>query len=261
MYLFILSAVLLFLYMNIAFIVSLIKKNNGFADVFYGGGFLLIALISYAYSWYSTLSFIVLLFTALWAIRLIVRIYLRNKNKEEDYRYKKWREEWGKNVLIRSYLQIYISQGIVIYIISLPIILLALYSAFGYFYILLIFGVLGWIIGFLFEFIGDLQLDRFIKNPENKGKLLTTGLWKYTRHPNYFGESLVWWSVAVFTLGGIYNNLGIISLVVFVSPILITYTLLKYSGIPMLEKKSKEKPGWEEYSKKTNAFIPWFPKK
>lgn len=261
MNLFILSAVLLFIYMNTAFIVALVKKNNGYADVFYGGGFLLIALASYLYSLHSSLSLIILLFVAIWAIRLIVRIYLRNRNKDEDYRYKKMRDDWGKNVVKRSYFQIYIAQGIVIYIISLPIIFLSVYSGSVQNYFLIILGIIGWIIGFLFEFFADLQLDRFIKDPKNKGKLLTSGLWKYSRHPNYFGEALVWWSIAVFVLGGIYSNLGFLSLLIFISPILITYTLLKYSGVPMLEKKSSKKPGWEEYAKKTSVFIPWFPKK
>jgi len=90
---------------------------------------------------------------------------------------------------------------------------------------------------------------------------MTKGLWKYSRHPNYFGESLVWWSIAIFTLGGVYFNLGLISLIIFVSPILITYTLLRYSGVPMLEKKAQEKPGWDEYKRKTSVFIPFPPKK
>ena len=260
MNLFIVSAIFLFIYMNVAFVVSLVKKNNGFADVFYGGGFLLIALISYLYSRYNSSSFILLLLVAMWAIRLIVRIYLRNRNKDEDYRYKKMRDNWGKNVVVRSYLQIYISQGIVIYIVALPIIFLAAFNNLSNIFIFLIIGILGWLIGFLFEFIADLQLDRFIKNPENKGQLLTTGLWKYSRHPNYFGEALIWWSVAVFVLGGIYFNLGLMSLVIFVSPILITYTLLRYSGVPMLEKKAQEKPGWDEYKRKTSVFIPLPPK-
>jgi len=261
MNLFLISAFFLFFYMNIAFISSIYKKDNSIADIFYGGGFILISIISFYLSVNKSISFVLMLLVVLWGSRLIIRIFLRNYRKPEDYRYKKWREEWGKNFLLRSYLQIYISQGIVIYIISLPIIFLANFALSPYSIILISLGIIGWVIGFLFESIADLELDKFIKNPKNKGKLLTTGLWKYSRHPNYFGESLIWWSIAIFVIGGIIFNLGLISIIILISPLLITYTLLKYSGIPMLEKKAKKKPGWDEYKKKTSAFIPWFPKK
>ena len=258
---FLYSIISLFLYMNIAFIVSLIRRDNSTADIFYGGGFIVIALISYLFTSYKPLSFIMLLLVLTWGARLAVRIAFRNHGKPEDYRYKEYRDNWDKYFLIRSYLQIYISQGIVIYLVSAPIIFLGVFGTFLFNLPIIIIGVFLWLIGFLFESIGDFQLDKFIKNPNNKGKLLTSGLWRYSRHPNYFGESLMWWAIAIFSIGGIYSMFGFRSLIVLISPVLITYTLLKYSGVPMLEKKSKEKPGWDEYAKKTNMFFPWFPKK
>jgi steroid 5-alpha reductase family enzyme len=251
----------LFIYMNIAFLVSIIKKDNGTADIFYGGGFIVIAILSFILTDAKTVAFILTLLISIWGIRLMTRIFLRNRKKSEDYRYKKYREEWKGNFILRSYLQIYMAQGLVIYIVSLPTIFLANFALAPYNLILMTIGIVGWLIGFLFETIADLQLDKFIKKPKNKGKLLTQGLWKYSRHPNYFGESLIWWSVAVFALGAIYSYLDISSFLILLSPILITYTLLNYSGIPMLEKKSKEKEGWGEYKRKTSSFIPWFPKK
>jgi steroid 5-alpha reductase family enzyme len=115
-------------------------------------------------------------------------------------------------------------------------------------------GALLWSIGFLVESIGDLQLTYFKSDPSNRGKILTTGLWKYTRHPNYFGEAVLWWGYFVIALAA-----G--SWWTILAPILMTYLLLKVSGVAMLEKAMKNKPGYEKYMRTTNAFIPWFPKK
>lgn len=257
---FLYTSIFLFIYMNFAFIISLIRRDNGTADIFYGGGFIVVSLITYFLTSYKPLSFILMLLIFVWGVRLAIRIALRNHGKPEDYRYKKYRNEWGRFFILRSYLQIYLLQGIVIYLISFPIIFLGIFGSFLFFLPLLVLGIFLWTLGFLFETFADLQLDKFIKKPNNKGQLLTGGLWKYSRHPNYFGESLMWWAIAIFTIGGIYYTFGIRSLIVLISPVLITYTLLKYSGIPMLEKKSQEKQGWKEYKRKTSAFIPWFPK-
>ena len=255
------TLVSLFIYMNISFVISLIRRDNCTADIFYGGGFIVIALITYFLTSYKPLSFILMLLIFVWGIRLAVRIAFRNHGKPEDYRYKKYRNEWGKFFIPRSYLQIYLLQGFVIYLVSFPIIFLGIFGSFLYFLPLLILAIILWTIGFLFESIADLELDKFIKNPNNKGRLLTSGLWRYSRHPNYFGESLMWWAIAIFTIGGIYYTFGLRSLIVLISPVLITYTLLKYSGVPMLEKKAQEKHGWVDYKSKTNMFFPWFPKK
>jgi steroid 5-alpha reductase family enzyme len=118
-----------------------------------------------------------------------------------------------------------------------------------------IIGAAVWIIGYLFESIGDLQMMNFKKDPANKGKIITSGVWKYTRHPNYFGESAMWWGIFLIVVN-IANGLwGIIS------PATITFLLLFVSGIPLLEKKYKDNPEFQEYARKTSIFIPWFPKK
>ena len=116
-------------------------------------------------------------------------------------------------------------------------------------------GLLLWGIGFLFETVGDAQLKSFLQQSENKGKLITTGLWRYTRHPNYFGEALIWWAIMLLAIQVPY---GIYSLL---SPILITILLLFVSGIPLLEKKYRDRPDFIAYSKRTSLFFPWFPKK
>lgn len=116
-------------------------------------------------------------------------------------------------------------------------------------------GIVVFIIGFSFEAGGDLQLALFKKNPNNKGKVLNRGFWKYTRHPNYFGDSAVWWAFALFSISaGSYWT--------FIGSIAMTLLLIKVSGVALLEKTLKEtKPQYREYIQKTNSFIPWFPKK
>ena len=189
-----------------------------------------------------------------WGVRLFWHIFQRNKNKDEDYRYKKWRESWGRLFYIRSYLQVFILQGVLLYIIILPALLINREGGEGISYFTIV-GVLIWAVGFFFEVIGDAQLARFLKDKKNKGKLMEEGLWKYTRHPNYFGEVLCWWGifiVAVPVTGGLLS---------IVSPLTITFLIFKVSGIPLLERKMAEHPDFEEYSKRVSIFIPLPPKK
>jgi steroid 5-alpha reductase family enzyme len=122
-------------------------------------------------------------------------------------------------------------------------------------YTFIAIGLLVWVIGFVFESVGDSQLKRFIKNPENKGKIMDKGLWRYTRHPNYFGESVMWWGLAIMAISVQYGYIG------FLSPIIITYLLLFISGVPLLEKAFKDNMEFQKYAARTSIFIPWFPKR
>lgn len=188
-------AVALFIYMNVWFIVSLLKKRNDFADVAWGLGFVLLTWISFFISDnYNFRILIVAILVGIWGIRLASHIYRRNKNKKEDYRYEEWGKSWGKYFYIRSYIQVYILQGIFLFMICLPVLIINKNSNTGL-SVIDFFGIIIWIIGFFFESTGDFQLAKFIKNPENNGKLMRTGLWKYTRHPNYFGEVTQWWGI------------------------------------------------------------------
>lgn len=248
-------ALVLFIYMNFWFVISLIKKRNDIADVAWGLGFVLIAWFSlYLNKNINLTTIVVAIAVTIWGIRLATHIYLRNRNKKEDYRYLAWREKWGKYFFVRSYFQVFILQGILLYIISLPVLFINYTKGLSFSY-WLVFGILIWTIGFFFESIGDLQLSKFLKNPNNGGKVLNTGLWKYTRHPNYFGEVTEWWGlwlVAISISGGWLTIFG---------PLTITFLILKVSGIPLLESKMSENPEYIEYKKKTSLFIPFFPKK
>lgn len=252
-----LAALVLLAYMFIAFVVALIKKDNGIADIAYGGGFILLAAVTYVLGEQTLPALLVSLLVLIWGVRLSYRILKRNWGRPEDFRYAAWREQWGRWFIVRSLFQVFILQGIVIYVVSTPVLLTTLFSVSEL--SLLSFAALGlWVLGFLFENVGDAQLDAFLKKPENKGRIMDQGLWKYTRHPNYFGESLMWWSIALLAYSVLPNSLQLIG---FISPLLITFLLLKVSGVPMLEKRMAGNPAWEAYAAKTSVFIPLPPKR
>lgn len=248
-------AIILFVYMNFWFIMALIKKRNDVADIAWGLGFVLIAWLAFILS--ATISFYVLLvncLVTLWGGRLALHVWQRNKNRAEDPRYRQWRENWGKSFYWRSYFQVFILQGILLYVICLPVMALNLSSGFFVSNIWYYIGLLVWLIGFLFEVVGDYQLTKFLIKPENKGKIMQSGLWRITRHPNYFGEILLWWGIFIMTI-----NLGYYWLVI--GPLAITFLLVFISGVPLAEKSFIGRSDYEDYKKRTSVLFPWFPKK
>jgi steroid 5-alpha reductase family enzyme len=239
-------------YMTIWFIVSVIKKRNDVADIAWGLGFIFMAWLSFFVSGFSFKSLLVNGLVTVWGLRLALHIYNRNKNKSEDSRYLEWRKTW-KNFYLRSYLQVFLLQGIFLFLISLPVIFIN-YSVSGKFGILEIIGLFIWGLGFYFESTGDRQLKEFISNPENKGKLMDKGLWKYSRHPNYFGEVTQWWGIFIIALSLPDSFITIIG------PLTITILILFVSGIPLLEKKYVGRPDFEDYKNRTSIFIPLPPR-
>ncbi len=247
-----LSLVALLVYMSVLFVISLVLKNNGIADIGYGIAFMVvIAATLIQVPSVSPLVTVLALLPFIWGARLATRIYLKNKGKPEDFRYKAWRDAWGKTFVIRSFLQVYMLQGLVVFIVSLPVTLALVYPAMQPNDILAYLGVGIWVIGFFFEVVGDHQLDQFIANPVNKGKIMMSGLWKYSRHPNYFGESTMWIGIAIMSLA-----LSSVPLLALISPALITFLLLKVSGVPLLEKRWEGNLEWEAYKNKTSVFVP-----
>jgi steroid 5-alpha reductase family enzyme len=247
-------ALILLVYMSLWFIASLIKKRNDLADIAWGLGFVLLTWISYLISNDSGVRGLLAgILVSVWGLRLALHIYKRNKGKTEDYRYLLWCKEWGKWFYLRSYAQVYLLQGALLFIIVLPVLLInkSVGLALG---LLDVVGVVVWLIGFFFESVGDAQLAKFIKNPTNKGKLMQQGLWRYTRHPNYFGEVTQWWGIWLIALSVPYGGFGVIG------PITITVLILFVSGVPLLEKKYAGRAGFEEYKKRTSIFIPLPPK-
>jgi steroid 5-alpha reductase family enzyme len=243
----------IFCYVSVWFIISLMIKRTDVADIAWGLGFVAIVIFLFVSQTPTLHSGIVYILTVIWGIRLAIHIGLRSKGKPEDFRYKKWREDWGKNFVLRSYLQVYLLQGFFMWIISVPIIVASL-SKNQLTTPFILFGSIIWFVGFAFESIGDYQLMLFIKRKQNKSDIMQTGLWKYTRHPNYFGEVLVWWGIFIIVLPLQHGIWAIIS------PITISFLLLYVSGIPMLEAKYKDNQVFQDYKKRTSAFFPMLPK-
>ncbi len=246
---------ILFVYMSLWFLVSLLRKRNDVADVAWGLGFVLMAWSSFltAGGDSGTRGLLVCALVSVWGIRLAWHIHQRNKNKAEDYRYLACRKEWGKWFYLRSYLQVYLLQGALLFIIVLPVLLINKSTA-APLGVLDVIGVAVWLVGFYFEAVGDAQLAKFIKNSSNKDKLMQSGLWAYTRHPNYFGEVTQWWGLGIIALAVPGGWVGL------VGPLTITYLILKVSGIPMLEKKMEQHPDFAAYKQRVSVFVPLPPR-
>lgn len=249
------SATMVLAYIFFWYFLALIKKDNGIMDIAWGLGFVMIAGLSLLeFGNIGPRSVLMSTLVALWGIRLGAHIAYRGWGKPEDFRYAAWRKEWGKWVNLRAFFQVFVLQGFLMLVIALPIMIVnraeaptdLIWSDFV--------GAGIFIVGFLFEAVGDYQLLAFKKDPNNKGKVMNRGLWKFTRHPNYFGEALLWWGLFVIAIPAGYWYLALIS------PVLINFLLIKVSGVPMLEEKYKDRPDYQEYIKRTSSFVPWFPK-
>jgi len=249
---FVTLALILFLYMSSWFVLSLVKKRNDVADVAWGLGFVLLAWASFFLGQsQGARGLLVGLLVSIWGTRLAWHIHARNKGRTEDYRYAQWREDWGRWFYLRSYTQVYLLQGALLFLIVLPVLLINKSAETTLSYVDAV-GVLVWLFGFVFESVGDAQLARFKKDPKNKGRLIQSGLWRYSRHPNYFGEVAQWWGIWLIALSVTNGLFGIIG------PLTITILILKVSGIPMLEKKMEQNSEFAQYKQRTSIFIPWF---
>jgi len=238
-------------------LLSLVIKDSSIIDIFWGTGFVIVA---WFYAWdldwalIGLRDFILLSMVSIWGLRLSIYLAMRNLGNPEDYRYAAWRKENGKNWWWFSFFKVFTLQGVLLWIISsifLPSLMIK-----GDLTLLDYIGIGFWSIGFFFEAVGDWQMMRFKKYSVNKGKVMDQGLWKYTRHPNYFGDTMIWWGYFFFSLAhpqGIYF---------IFCPIIMTFLLVKVSGAAMLEEGlKKSKPKYAEYIRKTSSFIPWFPGK
>lgn len=246
----------LFVYFTSLFFLAQYLHNNSIVDLAWGIGFVLVAITGYVVMPEKTrVSTIVLVLVTVWGLRLFFHLAKRNIGKPEDYRYVNMRKRWGTHLAkLKAYLNVFVLQGVLLLIVSMPI-LFVMTSSVDSFYWWNVLGIVVWLVGFGFETIGDYELTKFKKDSSNHGKLLTTGLWSLTRHPNYFGEALSWWGIFLISLNDVRNAWGIIG------PMTITLLLLFVSGVPLLEKKYKDRPDFIEYAKKTPKFIPFVGKK
>lgn len=237
----------------ITFLLAVLLRNNSIVDVLWGLGFVAIALIANLFSAGSFIANLILAYVVIWGVRLAIHIASRNWGKGEDFRYAQWRKDWGKGWVIRSFFQIFVLQWILMQLVSIPIVL-GIVGVMKMTTWMMYLGMAIWLTGFFFEAVGDYQLTQFKKKKSSKGKLMTTGLWSLTRHPNYFGEATLWWGIALLAYGVTGN------LYAFIGPVVIDFLLLFVSGIPMLEKKYQGRADWRAYAKKTSAFLPLPPR-
>lgn len=245
----------IFAIMSLLWFVSLILKDSSIVDIFWGAGFVLavwaVLLITGST---SARDWLMAILVSFWGVRLTIHVGNRNIGRGEDFRYTQMRQKRKSQWWWQSYFIVFIFQGFLMWVIASPLTAVQLPIFDDSLGVLDYIGVIVWAIGFFFEAVGDYQLARFKSVPENRGKLLKTGLWRFTRHPNYFGDAAQWWGFYLIALSaGAWWTI--------VSPILMTYLLVRVSGVALLEKSLKrDKEDYEDYAKNTNAFLPWFPK-
>lgn len=235
-------------YMTAWFLLAVSLKRRDVIDSAWGVGFIVVAITAYASrNNQSELALFSVLLAAAWGIRLSVHIATRNWNKKEDYRYAQLGELGTFRFWLKTYVNVFLLQGLLMILISLPIIGI-MHTTNAHIFILSLIGFGIWILGIVFEAIGDYQLRQFLKI-KKEGQIMQTGLWRYTRHPNYFGEVTAWWGAAIVA-GSFGQWWGIIGALV------ITFLITKVSGIPLLEKHYATNLEFQEYAKRTSIFFP-----
>ena len=250
------SALVILLYVTTWFVLALALERNDVADVAWGLGPAVLAWWLYIRAWTfgPTPLLLAALLVTVWGARLAVHIARRDfaPGRGEDPRYAAWRAEW-RFFIARSYLQVFLLQGALMLLVSMPLVVLASSPLLGL-PVLTVLGAALWLAGFTFESIADRQLAEFLAEPrEKRGRVMDRGLWGWSRHPNYFGESLMWWGLGVIALGVPYGYLGLIG------PVTITVLLVFVSGIPLVERRHAGEADWEAYKARTSAFLPMPP--
>lgn len=236
--------------MVLLWLLSLWRRDSSSVDIFWGAGFALQALVAFGLGGGHALAAAL---TVIWGARLCAYLWWRNSGKGEDFRYVRMREHHGDRYWWVSLFTVFLFQGALLVVIAMPVVAAQMAST--------TLGTLGfvgagmWLLGFSFESVGDWQLARFKADPANAGAVMDTGLWRYTRHPNYFGDACVWWGLYLIAAdAGAWWTLF--------SPLLMTFFLLRVSGVALLEKTIGERrPAYAAYVRRTSAFIPWPPRR
>jgi len=233
----------------VTWVFSIIKQDVSIVDSIWSL-MILAGGLTYAFSaeTLATRNLIIIGLLIIWALRLAIYVTWRNWGETEDHRYQQIRVKYSPNFALKSLGIIFMFQAVIAWFISLT-----LWPTLGSQISLSLIDVIAislWLIGMFFEVVGDWQLARFKANPANHGKVMNQGLWRYTRHPNYFGEALIWWSFYLFAVSsGAWWT--------FPAPLLMNWLLLKFSGVVMLEETIiKRRPAYQQYIESTNAFIP-----
>lgn len=249
-----------YLYFTTIFVIATIIKNNSIVDIGWGMGFVIGSWVTLAITESPTvLSYLVVGFITVWGLRLSIRLLKRNYGKPEDFRYAQWRKEWGENVVIIAFFRVFMVQGIINFVVGSAGYAIIKFNTFdfsGLEQVLVYLGLLIAFVGLFFEVVGDEQLRQHIK--KGTRTLLQSGLWSVTRHPNYFGEIMIWIGLYIAGLSMLVD--GSISVVYYVtlvlSPLIMSTVLIKIST-PLLEKNMEKYAGWEDYKKRVPMIFPW----
>ena len=250
------AAITIVIIMVATWLLSLAIKNASIVDIVWGLGFAITSwVLALAIDGDSTRQILLAFMVGLWGVRLGSYLAKRNLGHGEDWRYKAMRKKKGAKFGLISLVTVFGLQGALMFIVSLPVMFGNSDSTPGVGPIAVV-GIMVWAVGFLFEAVGDWQLARFKRDSSNAGNVMQTGLWSLTRHPNYFGNALLWWGIGIV---GAETGSGIVG---FIGPVVMTFFLLKVSGVPMLERSlNKRREGYAEYAARTSMFIPRLPKK
>ncbi|HEX6343893.1 DUF1295 domain-containing protein [Umezawaea sp.] len=245
-----LTAVFVLVLVSALFAAARSRGRYDVIDVFWGVGFAIISVVTLLLAGPTPRGLLVALLTVVWGVRLGWHIHARNRGGDEDPRYVAILKRRG----VLGMYRVYAIQAVVMVLVSLPVQAASYLTApLG---VLDHLAVLVWAVGFAFESVGDRQLARFRADPASKGQVMDRGLWRYTRHPNYFGDAVVWWGLFLFAA---HHWIGLLTVV---APIAMTFTLAKGTGKPLLEKDmAARRPGYADYVERTSGFVPWPPKK
>ena len=244
-----------FTVMLVLWLVSLAIKNVAIVDVYWGLGFIVVAGAAAMCNCPPTNRVVLLLaMTSLWGVRLAAYLLRRNWGKPEDRRYAEMRQHHGDRFGRVSLVTVFLLQGVLLLWIALPLQVAAVAKSPAPFGMLDGLGVAVWLVGLMFETIGDFQMAKFQSDPANEGRVMDRGLWRYTRHPNYFGDFCVWWGLYLTAAAG-----GAAATIL--SPLTMSFLLLRVSGVTLLEKTIGERrPEYAEYRRRTSSFFPWPPR-
>lgn len=237
----------------VTFAVTVSRRRYDTIDTTWGLGFVAIASVGVVLSGGAWRAWLVLVLTGIWGIRLAWHIHRRNARRGEDPRYTEMAERAGGRPYRHLALVVFPAQGAVMWLVSTPVQAAAHLDAGAG--LLDLAGLLVWGIGFAFEAVGDAQLARFGSDPGNRGRVMDQGLWRYTRHPNYFGDACVWWGLYLFAAAHWIGALTV------AGPVLMTFLLAKGTGKPLTERHMSARPGYAEYVRRTSGFFPLPPRK
>ncbi|MET0920021.1 MAG: DUF1295 domain-containing protein [Acidimicrobiia bacterium] len=253
----IVSALAVLVLVGITFLVARAVGRYNVIDIAWGLGFVAVALASFLWSideGDDTQRVLMLALVAIWGLRLATYIGWRSRGHGEDPRYVAMLERADGSEATYALTRIFLPQAGAMWFISLPV-QVAMYQRDPH-VVLMVLGTFVWLIGFSFESIGDRQLARFRADPASKGQVMDRGLWRYTRHPNYFGDACLWWGIFVVACAQWQGILTVLS------PVLMTWTLVAKTGKPLLEADiAQRRPGYADYVARTSGFFPWPPRR